>query len=63
MQFPNGDTKKTLENGSEIYFYSENNIHVTQMDGIQLYFFAKQHEIHFPDHMKHILFADGTEEF
>ena len=64
VKFPNGDIKKILEDGSEVYFYSKNNIiHATKIDGIELFYFSGQHEVHFPDETKHILFADGTKKY
>jgi len=64
VKFPNGDIKKILSDGSEVYFYAQNNIiHATKADGNELFYFESQHEIHFADNTKHILFADGTKKY
>eukprot|EP01084_Bolivina_argentea_P090373 162874_1 len=59
VKFPNGDVKKILSDGTEVYYYSNNDIiHASKLDGIQLFYFASQHEVHFPDNTKHIMFAE-----
>jgi len=64
VKFPNGDVKKILSDATEVYYYAKNNIiHATKPDGMELFFFAGQHEVHFPDDTKHILFADGTKKY
>eukprot|EP01083_Nonionella_stella_P079882 219308_1 len=64
VKFPNGDVKKILSDGTEVYYYSNNDIiHASKLDGIQLFYFASQHEVHFPDNTKHIMFADGTNKY
>ena len=64
VKFPNGDIKKVLADGAEVYFYAQNNIiHATKPDGVELFYFESQHEIHFADKTKHILFADGTKKY
>ena len=65
VKFPNNDVKKILNDGTEVYYYCNNNIiHVTKKDGLQLFYFDnQQHEIHFPDNSKHILFKDGTKKY
>jgi len=64
VKFPNGDVKKVLFDGSEVYYYAKNNIiHATKTDDIELFFFEGQHEVHFPDKTKHIQFADGTKKY
>jgi len=64
VKFPNGDIKKILSDGVEVYFYAQNNIiHATKPEGVELFYFESQHEIHFGDNTKHILFADGTKKY
>jgi len=64
VKFPNGDIKKILADGAEVYFYAQNDIlHVAKPDGVELFFFESQHEVHFADKTKHILFADGTKKY
>lgn len=65
VKFANRDVKKILCDGTEVYYYASNDItHVTQTNGVQLFYFANtQHEIHFTDKTKHIMFADGTKKY